>query len=442
MNPITFQGGVHPPEYKELSETKGIQKMPLPEKVIIPFSQHIGAPANPVIKKGDRVKTGQLIGEAGGFVSSNIHSSVTGEVEDIIDVLTPVGRFSKAAVIKVEEDEWVEGILEKPEEFEGLSPEQMLDRIKQAGIVGMGGATFPTHVKLKPPPDKKIDTLIINGAECEPYLTADHRLMLEYTDELIAGIKILGKILQVENVFIGIEVNKEDAIEILTRKLNNTSIKVVPLKVKYPQGAEKNLIQAILGREVPSGGLPLDVGVVVQNTGTAKAVYDAVCFKKPLIERVVTVSGDAITSPSNLLVRVGTPLSELIKYCGGPKGEVKKVISGGPMMGISLPYIENFSVTKGTSGVLLLSEIDEHEPGVCIRCARCVDACPMRLLPEKITKLIEKGEFEQAEKYGALDCVECGSCAYICPAKIPLVHLIRFGKSKIMALKKQRKGGK
>ncbi|MCK5685668.1 electron transport complex subunit RsxC [bacterium] len=434
MKSLSFTGGFHIEEYKGSTEHLATEKMGLPSKVIIPLSQHIGAPAKPVVKKDDKVKTGQIIGQMQGYVSANIHASLSGTVIEIISVLTPMGRKSSAVVIESDgQDEKFYDASEN-QNYKDLKKEDIIKTITDAGIVGMGGATFPTHVKLVPPKGKEIKTIIINGAECEPFLTADHRTMIEFPEEMLKGIDIIKQFTGAEKVYIGIENNKPDAINILEEKSKAYKFEVVSLQAKYPQGAEKNLIAAIMKKEVPSGGLPLDVGVVVQNVGTAKAVYDAVCLNTPLYERIVTVSGNSIHKPKNIIVRVGTEFSEIFKFCGDFSLEPAKIISGGPMMGFSIPFIENFSVTKGTSGILAFSKefSQEKEKYPCIKCARCVDHCPMWLMPSKIEKLGNAGLFDEAEKIAALDCVECGTCAYVCPASRPLVQMIRYTKSKII----------
>jgi electron transport complex protein RnfC len=435
-----FKGGIHPPGNKEYSEKKPIETVPLPKKVIIPFSQHLGAPCDSVISAGDRVKKGQKIGEGKGFVTAPVHASLSGEVVAITDFPHPSGRNLPAVEIKSDgKDEWFDG-LNPTEDIWNLSPEEMREKIREAGLVGMGGAAFPTHVKLSPPKEKPIDTIIINGVECEPYLTADHRLMLEEADRIAHGIKIVMKILGVSRAFIGIEANKLDALKKMTEILaNEPQIEVIKLKVKYPQGAEKQLIKAILNREVPSGGLPMDVGALVQNVGTISAIYDAVRFGIPLIERVTTVTGSAVKEAKNLKVRIGTSIRELIEFCGGFNGEVGKVIIGGPMMGVTQHSLD-IPVVKGTSGILILPlkelEIEEFHP--CIRCGECIQACPMKIMPNMIGNFAEKDLFEEAEKFGLMDCIECGACAYVCSARRPLVHFIRYAKAEIQAKRRKK----
>lgn len=435
-------GGVHPPENK-LSAGAAIEVFPVPETVVIPLSQHIGAPAVAQVAKGDTVKVGQLIASAGGFVSSNIHSSVSGSVVSV-DAVPDAGGVRKPAItIKVEGDEWMENIDRSADIVRGceLNSAEIITKIANAGIVGMGGATFPTQVKLSVPDGKKAQFLVINGVECEPYLTADHRVMLERGEELLIGVELLTKALGVTKAYIGIENNKPDAIAHL-RKLTAgfEGIEIVPLKVQYPQGGEKQLIDAVLGREVPSGGLPIDVGAVVQNVGTALAVYEAVQKNKPLIERVVTVTGKGVARPSNLLVRVGTPISALIDHCGGVTENTGKVIGGGPMMGRAMANLDS-PVTKGTSGILLMEggEACRAEEGVCIKCAKCVSVCPMGLEPYLLSKLAKRNMFAEMEGQHATDCIECGSCSYTCPATLPLLDYIRLGKAEVMKIIRARK---
>lgn len=415
----------------------------MPKTAIIPLAQHIGAPANAVVQKGDKVKVGQLIGEANGFVSANIHSSVSGTVSKI-DVAPDVSGFKKPAVfIDVEGDEWLETIDRTDTLIEEIKDDAktIVGKIKDAGIVGMGGATFPAHVKLAIPEGKKADFLIINGVECEPYLTADHRLMLEKSRELIVGVKILMKAIGVEKAYIGIEANKPDAISKLTELCQKEQgIEVVPLKLKYPQGGEKQLINAISGREVPSGKLPIDAGAVVQNVGTAFAVYEAVQKNKPLIERIVTVTGDTVATPSNFRARIGTPVAELIAAAGGDVEKSGKIISGGPMMGKAMANLES-TVTKGTSGILMLSEDKAVRPeaGPCIRCAKCVDACPMGLEPYLLMQYSQRQMWAEDEANHIMDCIECGCCIFSCPAKRPILDYVRLGKNTVGKIIRSRK---
>lgn len=434
MKLLTFKGGVHPPEKKELSRDFPLETFRIPEKIYLYLVQSAGSPPKLLIEKGQEVKTGQKIAEASSLISANLHSPVTGIVEDITKMFHPVlGAPSDLLVIKrtSEKDEWE---LLEPIDFENSDPKLLVERVKEAGIVGLGGAAFPTHVKLSPP--KEIDTLIINGAECEPYLTVDHRLMLERTEELITGIRIIMKILNVKKAVIGVENNKKDAIEALKR-FSNEGIEVVALKTKYPQGAEKQLIKAILNREVPSGGLPMDVKVVVQNVGTAIAIKEAVVDGKPLIERGLTVTGEGVKTPKNVVARIGTPIEELIDFAGGYNGEVERVVLGGPMMGIAVPNT-SIPTMKGTSGVLVLTK--EVTGSIytrnCIRCGRCVEACPMNLRPNVLYKLVQAKKYDEAASEGLFDCIECGSCAYICPSKIDHVRHMKLGKKVYRALRR------
>jgi electron transport complex protein RnfC len=433
----TFPGGLHPPDNKEWSADKAIEDCPLPEELVIPMSQHIGAPAEPCVLVGQKVKKGEVIGQAKGFVSVPVHASTSGEVVAVEPRLHSSGRLLPAVVIRPDgEDAWVEGL--PACDPMALTPDQIREKIRDAGIVGLGGATFPAHVKLSPPEGKIIDTLILNGVECEPYLTADHRLMLEATERLIDGVTILKRVLCVERAFIGIEANKPDAIEVVGRACAGRGIEVQGLKVKYPQGAEKQLILALTGREVPSGGLPMDVGVVVQNVGTAVAVSDAVRHGFPLIERIATVTGPGIVEAKNLRIRVGTSLSAMVDFCGGLQGDPAKIIMGGPMMGTTQLSLD-IPATRGTSGVLLFREGDLAlvPEGPCIRCGRCVGVCPARILPTTIAAYARLDLINEAEEYNAMDCIECGCCTYTCPAAIPLVQVIRLAKGAILA--KRRK---
>jgi electron transport complex protein RnfC len=438
----TFKlGGVHPEENK-LSANAAIEILPVPEKVCIPVSQSLGAPSKVIVEKGSFVKTGQLLAKGEAFISSNVHSSVSGKVTKIDDVLDTSGYKRPAVFIDVEGDEWEEGIDRSSEILPEirLTREEIIKKLNEMGIVGLGGATFPSHVKLMVPQGKKAETLLINGVECEPYLTSDHRLMLERSREMMIGIKILMKGLDVAKAYIGIERNKPDAVEHLQKLCPEfPGIEVVPLKVKYPQGGEKQLIKAVLGREVPSGKLPIEVGCVVNNVGTALAVYEAVQKNKPLIDRVVTVTGKSLKKPSNLMVRIGTPVNRLIDFAGGLPEDTGKVINGGPMMGKSLTSLE-VPVVKGTSGILVMPEKESHRTPVqnCIRCARCISVCPMGLEPVLLAQLSENQLYEEAEKEKILDCIECGSCHFTCPAGRPLLDYLRLGKNKVGVIIRNR----
>lgn len=439
----TFRiGGVHPPENK-LSAGEKIKVLPVPEQVIIPLGQHIGAPATPVVQKGDTVKAGQLIAQAAGFVSANIHSSVSGTVVAIDNVTDAAGLSKPAITIKVEGDEWLPEI-DRTDKLEcniTLSKEEIVKAIAAAGIVGMGGATFPTQVKLTPPPGSKAEFLIINGVECEPYLTSDHRVMLEKAEEVIVGVQILMKAIDVKKAIIGIENNKKDAIEHLQQIASKVlGVEICPLKVKYPQGGEKQLIQATVGRAVPSGALPIAVGAVVQNVGTALAVYEAVMKRKPLVERVVTVTGKSVKQPGNYLCRIGTPISKLIEAAGGIPDDTGKVIGGGPMMGRTMVNVDS-PIMKGTSGVLLINNQEAERKAVrnCIRCSKCVTVCPMGLEPYLLAKLSMFNLLERMEEEKVMDCIECGSCSFTCPSTRPLLDYIRLGKGRTGAMIRNRK---
>jgi electron transport complex protein RnfC len=429
MSSFSFKGGVHPDDGKALSKDKPIEKY-VPKTVLVPMQQHIGAPAKLVVEEGVLVRKGQLIGEAGGMVSAKVHAPVSGKVVKITEALLSIGR--KAAAVLIENDgrdEWVE--CNGCSNWQSLSKSEILEKITSAGIVGMGGATFPTHVKVNPPANKKIDALVINGVECEPYLTADYRLMLESAKEILEGIKILLKALDIKRALIGIEANKPDAVKVfeeLTKDQND--ITVHSLKIRYPQGAEKVLIKSTLNREVPPGGLPMDVGVVVQNVGTMFAIYEAVKLGRPLVERIVTVTGESITSPKNFKAPIGTNVAELIAACGGIKGKVAKIISGGPMMGFAM-HTTDLPVIKGTSGIVALPEGiagGGEEYLNCIRCGRCVNACPMGLQPFMLGLIAEQRQYETAKEYNIDTCFECGSCTYICPSRRPMVQFIKATK--------------
>ncbi|VBB07851.1 alpha-helical ferredoxin [Lucifera butyrica] len=427
----TFRGGVHPDDKKRYTATKPIEVAPLPQKVVIPTRQHIGAPCSPTVKVGDLVKKGQVIAEAQAFVSSPVHASTSGKVTEISDYPHPVFGLCSAIVIESDGlDEWADG-LPLTRDWKTLESKELKEIIRQAGIVGMGGATFPTHVKMAPPPEKVIDTFILNAAECEPYLTADHRVMLEQAGRIVNGMQIAMKVLGVTQGYVGIEENKPDAIESLQKVCAGSEIKVVPLKTKYPQGAEKTLIKVIADREVPSGGLPMDVGVVVQNVGTVVAIGDAVERGIPLIERVTTVTGGAIIEPKNLLLRIGTTFAQAVEWCGGFKEQPVKVIMGGPMMGMAQRTLD-VPIIKGTSGILALTaeDVNVGPERPCIRCGRCVEACPMGLVPSMLSILGQRNLYQVAkEEYNLLDCVECGSCVYVCPAKRNIVHYIKLSKA-------------
>jgi electron transport complex protein RnfC len=436
------KGGVHPPENK-LSAYKPIQNLPIPGSVAILLSQHMGAPATAIVNKGDIVKTGQLIARGEGFLSANVHASVSGTVSKIDEVQDASGYKRKAVCIDVSGDEWNESIqkdgsLDKEIKY---SAEEIIKKIEVAGIVGLGGATFPSNVKLTVPRGKKAECLIINGVECEPYLTADHALMLEKGEEIMVGIQLLKKALKVNIARIGIENNKPDAIHHM-KQLASTfeGIEVYALHVKYPQGGEKQLIKAITGQEVPSGGLPVDVGVIVFNVGTAFAVYEALQKNKPLFERIVTVTGKNLKQTGNFRIRIGTSISAAIEAAGGLPTDAGKIIMGGPMMGKALGSAD-IPVVKGTSGILILSDTESSRPAIhpCVRCAKCVSVCPMGLAPYLLMPLSQQNLYDRLEAEHVMDCMECGSCSYTCPANRPLLDYIRLGKSQVGKLIRSRK---
>ncbi|MCR5434805.1 MAG: electron transport complex subunit RsxC [Bacteroidaceae bacterium] len=442
----TFRiGGVHPAENK-LSAASPIRKAQLPKQAVFSMFQHIGAPAKPVVKKGDEVKVGTLLAEAGGFVSAPVYSSVSGKVSKVDVALDASGTRRPAIYVDVEGDEWEDSIdrsetLVRLSDRPDLDAKTIVEKIKNAGIVGLGGATFPCHVKLTPPPGCKAECVIINAVECEPYLTADHRLMLEHADEILVGVELIMKAVDVKRGYIGIENNKPDAIRLMTEKAaGHEGIEVVPLKVKYPQGGEKQLIDAVIGRQVPAPpAIPINVGAVVQNVGTAFAIYEAVMKNKPLIDRIITVTGKSVKQPSNLLARLGTPFQQLIDECGGLPEDTGKIIGGGPMMGKALISLE-VPMTKGSSGLLLMTEEEARRtaPQPCIRCAKCVSACPMGLEPYLLSKVSEKQMWDKAEAEDITSCIECGSCQFTCPSNRPLLDMIRVGKSTVMGIIKSR----
>ena len=427
-----FFGGVHPAYDKDLANRLAIEAMPLPGRLIVPFAQNLGAAPKPVVKKGDTVKKGQVIAEPQGFVSVPLHAPTSGTVQAIDVFPHPVGADMPAAVIVPDgKDEWAGG-LDVERGAEGLDAEKIKSIIRDAGLVGMGGASFPTHVKLSPPKDKPVDVLIINGAECEPYLASDHRLMLEKTPQILEGASYLAQALGVKNVIVAIEKNKPDAIEAMRREAGAWGYTVARLDVVYPQGAERQLIYVLTGRVVPAGGLPMDVGVLVQNVGTAYALWDAVRRSRPLVERVVCVTGRGVIEPKNVLARIGTTFGDLIEFCGGRKQDAGKVIGGGPMMGVA-QYSLDAPVTKGTSGIVVLKqgEVAQFVGDACIRCGRCVRACPMRLNPSVLSIFAERLRFEDAGEHHVLDCIECGCCAYLCPSRRPMVHHFRRAKAEV-----------
>lgn len=435
-------GGIHPRANK-ISINASIENFPVMERALISMSQHLGAPAEPIVAKGERVKTGQLIAKASGFISANIHSSVSGTVSSIEMLPDLAGNLVQHIVIDVEGDEWVDSIDRTPDinREVTLSQQEIIEKIAECGVVGLGGAAFPTHIKLSPPPGKKAEFLLVNGSECEPYLTSDYRIMLENAEEILIGVKLMMSALGVTKSYLGIEENKPKAIkkmkEIASKAYHN--IKIVSLKESYPQGGEKQLIDAILGRRVPSMGLPIDVGVVVQNVGTALAVYEAVQKNKPLFEGVVTVTGKCMTEQRNFRMRVGTTFESMIFAVGGFPKDAEKLISGGPMMGKAVSRIEAASV-KSTSALLLLTEEEtkREDEDNCIRCGKCVDVCPMGLEPYLLNRLSRLNRFADLEANMVHDCIECGSCLYVCPANIPLLDTIRLSKGRVIKIIRSR----
>ncbi|MFH1195340.1 MAG: electron transport complex subunit RsxC [bacterium] len=434
----SFQGGVHPAELKELTSESAFEIMPNPKLVILPLSQHIGKPAKPIVKKKDEVKAGTIIAEQEGFISSPIYSTVSGVVKQIHPEPTVTGFPKESIIIDASETNTFETMpLLDPAT---VTPEEIRERVKVAGIVGQGGAAFPTFVKITPPKDKQIDYVILNGCECEPYLTRDYRFMLEKTDEVLSGLNLILKALCVKNGAIGIEDNKPEAIKKLqTAAAKYPDIKIEVLETKYPQGAEKMLIKAVLDREVPPGKLPLDVGVVIQNIGTAVAIHDAVVKGEPQLTAALTVSGKGIKTPKNLIVPVGTPLSNVLDFCGGVKNDAVKIVVGGPMMGVA-QFDFSAPIMKATSGILVLTanEVNEHPETPCLRCGKCVDACPLGLTPTKLARFTQLDRLEDAEQFQITACMECGTCTYTCPANIPLVQWIRLGKQRVMNMQKER----
>lgn len=435
MRILRFRGGVHPSDRKSTAALSTVT-VPPPARMSVLLSQHVGAPARATVKKGDRVLAWQVIGEPGGFISARIHSPVSGTVVEVGEAPHPLGRSFPAVIIDNDgQDERVE----VAPVGEDASPEAIREAIAQAGIVGMGGAGFPTHVKLSPPPDFKIDTVLLNGAECEPMISADHRLMLQWADEVVGGLRILMRALGVTRGFIGVEDNKVDAIKQFQRILaSEPGVDVVPLHVRYPQGAEKQLIYACTGRVVPAAGLPMAVGCVVQNVATARAVYRAVNMGEPLVGRVATVTGGAVIKPGNVEFRVGTPIGALIEACGGMRENARKIILGGPMMGLAQETTA-IPATKATNGVLVLTDAEAvpRSEQVCIRCGSCHRACPMSLMPLMLAQAVKTRRSGEAERLGATDCIECGCCGYVCPSSIPLVQYIRQAKADIAAARKK-----
>ena len=442
-------GGVHPEENKLTAESATVVA-PLPEQAIFPLGQHIGAPAKPVVKRGDKVKVGTLIAEAGGFVSAPIHSSVSGTVLKVDTAIDATGYRHPAIYINVEGDEWEETIdrsdkLETLAAHPELTSEEIVSRIKDAGVTGMGGAGFPTFIKLCPPPGAKAECVILNGVECEPYITSDYRLMMEHADEILVGLDLLMKAAKVERGYIGIEDNKPLAIELFQEKTaGDDRIEIVPLAKRYPQGGEKQLVDAVIGRQVPAPpAIPVNVGAIVQNVGTAFAVYQAVMKRKPLFERYTTVTGKHIERPGNFLVRMGTPMRQLLDLCGGlPEGD-NKVLAGGPMMGKSVVSTD-VTVCKGTNSITVLTDADAHRKPMqpCIRCAKCVSACPMGLEPYLLATLSALKEWERLEHEEVTSCISCGSCQFTCPSHRPILDNILQGKAVVMGIIKSRNAKK
>ncbi len=433
----TFRGGIHPPYQKEATAGKATEEISLPSEVVIPLQQHVGAPNSPIVNVGDKVEAGQKIGASEAFISAPVHSSVSGTVKGIEERKNFTGATVNMVVIEVDPNQ-PRKFTEK-RDVSGLEPKEIVDIAKEAGLVGLGGAAFPSYVKLSPPKDKPIDLVIINACECEPFLTCDHRLMLERPDDLVAGLKLMMKAVGAQKGYVGIEANKMDAVESMTAKVQGEpSIEVEVLEVKYPEGAEKMLIDAVTGRRVPPGKLPSEVGVLVQNVQTAVALYDAAASGKPVIERVVTVTGPGIKNPRNVMVKVGTPIGHVIEQCGGIVGKPGKVIMGGPMTGWAQKDL-TASCIKGTSGILVLTEeaVDQIAEQACVGCDKCLDVCPMFLMPNFIVKYAKRGQWDQADRYGARDCFECGCCSYVCPARIPHVAYVRKSKAELAAAAKK-----
>lgn len=437
----TFKGGVHPPHNKFYTEKKPTEVAKLPKKVIIPLSQHIGAPCEPIVKVGDLVKKGQKIGDSDADWSAPIHASTSGKVVAIESRHHPEKGMAMSIVIDADGKDEVFEEIKPPKPLEQLTSDEIKKIVREAGIVGMGGAAFPSHLKLTPPEGRDVEAILLNGSECEPYVTSDHRLMVERPGDIIFGLDVIMKATGVNKGIIGIEDNKPDAIKSMNEAIKDRDdIKVVIVATKYPQGDKKQLIYAVTGKEVPKGGRSADAGVIIYNVGTAAAIADTIKTGMPFVERIVTVTGSGIKEPKNLIARMGTPFSELIEQCGGFKGEPGKIVMGGPMMGPA-QYVIDVPVLKATFGILVFekSEVKVFNRTKCIKCARCVEACPMRLLPVTISKFAEKKMWTEAEQYNAADCIECGSCGYVCPAHIPLTQLMRIARFQVKAIKKSRR---
>ncbi len=434
-----FRGGVHPHDHKEYAKDAPIMDAPVPDELVVPFVQHMGRPAAAAVKPKDEVKRGQLLAASTGFVSASVHSPVSGRVKKLVTAPHPLGSTCEAALIENDhQDAWAEGV-DAERDARAWDADAIRDAIASAGIVGMGGATFPTHVKLSPPDNKPIDTIILNGIECEPFLTADYRLMLESPQTIVGGLRLVMRAVGARRGIVAVEANKPDALAILQKALAEAGgdLESRMLPMQYPQGAEKQLISACLHREVPSGGLPMDVGVVVQNVGTAHAIYEACARSRPLTERVTTVSGPGVERPANFRVRLGTPIRVLLEACGLRTEETRKIVLGGPMMGLA-HYDLEVPVNKGTSGILALTHETDAGFQNCIRCGRCVDVCPMGLVPSEYSILAESGRLVDTEAIDILDCMECGACTYACPARRPIVHWIKTCKARIAQARAER----
>jgi electron transport complex protein RnfC len=439
--PPSFRHGVHPHGHKEDTQDLPIERLPFVDLYVLPLSQHTGAPCKPVVRVGERVTRGQLVAEPGGFVSMSLHSPVTGRIEAIGPRIHPNGKLMESIVIDADPYATQRLNDRPPIDWRALSHDDFIDHVQKAGLVGMGGAAFPTHVKYKLPEGKRIRRLVINGAECEPYLTTDHRMMVERADAVVRGAEIVGARLEVEEIVYGVELNKPEAIVALERSIEGKkAMRVCPVRVKYPQGAEKMLIKAIYGEEVPSGGLPLDVETLVNNVGTMVGIADYFDQGQPFIERVVTVAGPGVTKPGNLMVPLGTPVRAILDHCGGLGEDTREVVMGGPMMGTPLSSLD-VPILKGTSGLIALTddEIKRTNEYTCIKCGRCVESCPQFLNPSRLQRLSRSGRFEDLEKFFVMDCVECGSCSFACPSGIPIVQLIRVAKSAIREGKRKEK---
>lgn len=437
MKLYTFPHGIHPQEHKDWTADKQLESLPPPEKAFIPLLQHFGALAKPLVSKGDEVYLGQKIGEGQGLFSASVHSSISGKVLAVDNYNHPGGSPVLTVTIANDAQDRLSPEIKKAEDPFSLTAEKIIKKVREAGVVGLGGAAFPTAVKLSPPKDKPIDTIIINGCECEPMLTADYRLMLEYPEDILKGGEIIRRVTGAERTIVGLEDNKLKAFNILKEHVKESSSEIALLKTKYPQGAEKNLIYALLNREVPRGGLPFDVGVVVQNVGTAKAIWDAVSKDIPLYQRAVTVTGSGVKEPKNILVRIGTPFKDAVEFCGGFSDDVDILIMGGPLMGIA-QWTLDVPIIKGTTGIIAWASSPPSLEYSCIRCSRCVAHCPNGLVPTQLVKYVKYDNLAKAEEFGILDCVECGCCQYICPAKIHLVQWLRVGKNKIASEKRKK----